>query len=170
MHRNPARVTVKLEFTIMSGDAPFPMAVANSRERVAERKRNAARPLLLKIATFCMVLSGASFAVSFIVSFVMSMKARESVLRESTGSYHATVFRVLQLYWEQNHDVGLSRPGVERRAFARGLVEGKQVWLDLGSFLEQCRRMKRPCIVQYHREPPAQFRQSRQAATLGRRR
>jgi hypothetical protein len=118
----------------MSVDAPSPAPIPDSRESVAERERNAARPLLLKIFTFCLVLSGAFFVVSLLVSFVMFMNARESVLRESSGSYHATAFRVLQPYWQQNN-IGTPRPGVERRAFARGLVEGKEEWLDLGSYL-----------------------------------
>ena len=119
----------------MPSDASFPAPVDASRDSITERERNAARPLLLKIFTFCLVLSGAFFLVSFIVSFVMFMNARESVHQESSGSYHATVFRVLQPYWQQGNDLGSSRPSVERRAFARGLVEGKQEWLDLGSYL-----------------------------------
>ncbi len=100
---------------------------------IAAGERNAAHPLLFKAATFCVVLFGAFFVASFIGSLVMFMNARESVIRESTGSYHATVFRVLQSYWEQRDDV--STRGVHRRAFARGIVEGKQEWLDLGPYL-----------------------------------
>ena len=119
----------------MSADASFPAPVRESREIIAERERNAARPLLLKVFTFCLVLSGAFFLVSFIVSVVMFMNARESIHHESVGSYHATLFRVLQPYWQQGNDISAPRAGVERRAFARGLVEGKEEWFDLGSYL-----------------------------------
>ncbi len=115
--------------------APSPASIADPRASIAGRERNAARPRLLKVATFWLVLSGALFGASFIVSFVMFMNARESVLRESTGTYHATVFRVLQPYWQQGNDINSPRIGMQRRAFARGIVEGQQEWLDLGTYL-----------------------------------
>jgi hypothetical protein len=132
---NRAFPAAKLKITAVQTDIEFLFASDDSREAIAERERNAAHPYLLKAATFCLVLSGAFLVVSFMFSFVMFMNARESVLRESTGSYHTSTFRVLQSYWQQGSDLSSSRPGVQRRAFARGLVEGNQEWMDLGPYL-----------------------------------
>jgi len=97
---------------------------------------------------FCLVLSGAFLVASLMFSFVMFMNARESVLRESTGSYHASTFRVLQSYWEQSNDLSGARPRLQPRAFARGLVEGNQEWLDLGPYFVVVPSRKRtPCIA-----------------------
>src|SRR5438132_12749773 len=105
-------------------------------QSISVRARRACHPPLLRIATLCFILSGAFFVVSFMFSFVMFMNARESVLRESTGVYHPGTFRVLQSYGQEHKGGGwLSGTGVQRRAFARGLVEGNQEWVDLGPYL-----------------------------------
>jgi len=120
----------------MSTYGGFPSHNPDARESISERERSAAHPLLFRIVTFCPILSGAFFVVSFMFSFVMFMNARESVLRESTGVYHPATFRVLQSYGQEHKGGGwLSGTGVQRRAFARGLVEGNQEWVDLGPYL-----------------------------------
>jgi hypothetical protein len=85
----------------MPTDVEFRSLTDDSRESIAERERRAAHPYLLKAATFGLVLSGAFLVVSVMFTFVMFMNARESVLRESPGNYHASTFRVLQSYWQQ---------------------------------------------------------------------
>jgi hypothetical protein len=119
----------------MPTNVEFRSLTDDSRESIAERERRAAHPYLLKAATFGLVLSGAFLVVSVMFSFVMFMNVRESVLRESPGSYHASTLRVLQSYWQQSNDLAGARPGLQQRAFARGLVEGNQEWMDLGPYL-----------------------------------
>jgi hypothetical protein len=119
----------------MSTYGGFPPPNDDSRESVAERERNAAHPRLLRIATFCLALSGAFFVISFMVSFVMFMNSRESNIRESTGSYHATTFRVLEAYGLDRNPLGAQKRGVQSMPFARGVVEGKEERMDLGTYL-----------------------------------
>jgi hypothetical protein len=106
-----------------------------TREQVAEQERNAARPNLLQVANLGVLLSGGLLLASFIGSFVMFMNARESVQRESEGTHHASSFRVLQSDWEEAAPRGRGGGVNETRAFARGLVEGNEEWMDLIPYL-----------------------------------
>lgn len=101
------------------------------RAGIAWQEQNAGHPNLLRIANFCVALSGAFFLVSFLASFVMFMNAREQWQRESAGNYHASSFRVLQSYWQKRSPGSLGAGGRETRAFARGMVEGNEEWMDL---------------------------------------
>jgi hypothetical protein len=86
------------------------------------------------VAKFGVLLSGALFAVSLIAAVVMFMNSREQWQRESAGNYHASSFRVLQSYWNKGRPRG--QPGdLAIQASARGLVEGKEEWMDLGPYL-----------------------------------
>jgi hypothetical protein len=118
----------------MSTYGGFPSHNPDSRESISERERSAAHPLLLRIVTFCLILSGAFFVVSFMFSFVMFMNARESVLRESTGVYHPATFRVLQSYG-QEHKGGGWLSGTGGRGFAR-------IW---GRIWKLCPKTRKQC-------------------------
>jgi hypothetical protein len=101
---------------------------------VARQEQNAAYPGLLRVANVGVLLSGALFAVSLIAAVVMFMNAREQWQRESAGNYHASSFRVLQSYWKKGSARGY--PGdLGIRASARGLVDGKEEWMDLAPYL-----------------------------------
>lgn len=105
-----------------------------TRQEIEEQERNAVHPKILRVANFCVGLSVGLFAAAFIASFVMFMNAREDALRRSVGTYHASSFRVLQSYWQK----GTTRSGTmdsPTRAFARGVVEGHEEWMDLIPFL-----------------------------------
>jgi hypothetical protein len=106
------------------------------REGVAKQERNPAHPQLLRAATFCVPLSGALFLVSCMITFVTFMNAREQWQRESAGSYHTSSFRVLQSYWQKRSPGRLGAGGShETRAFARGMAEGNEEWMDLVPYL-----------------------------------
>lgn len=105
-----------------------------TRQEVEEQERSAAHPKLLRVANFGVGLSMALLVASFIASFVMFMNAREDRRSESTGTYHASSFRVVQSYWRK----GTARSRTTdspTRAFARGIVEGHEEWMDLIPFL-----------------------------------
>lgn len=109
-----------------------------TREEIAEQERNALHPRLLQVANMAVLLSGGLLLVSFIGSFVMFMNAREDAQQESVGTYRVSSFQVLQSYWQKGtpHSVR-SGAGVDSptRAFARGLVEGHEEWMDLIPYL-----------------------------------
>ena len=105
-----------------------------TRQEVEEQERNAVHPKLLRVATVGVGLSLGLLVASFIASFVMFMNAREDARSESVGSYHASSFRVVQSYLQK----GTARSGTmdtPTRAFARGVVEGHEEWMDLVPFL-----------------------------------
>lgn len=105
-----------------------------SRQEIEEQERNAVHPRLLRVANFGVGLSVGLLVASFIASFVMFMNAREDAQSESAGTYHASSFRVLQSYWQK----GTAKSGTmdsPTRAFARGVVEGHEEWMDLIPFL-----------------------------------
>jgi len=104
------------------------------RDGVARQEQNAARPGLLRVANFGVLMSGALFAVSLIATAVMFMNSREQWQRESVGDYHASSFRVLQSYWKKGRPTGILADR-NTEASARGLVEGKEEWMDLLPFL-----------------------------------
>jgi hypothetical protein len=104
------------------------------RDAIARQERNAAHPGLLRVANFGVLLSGALFAVSLIAAVVMFMNAREQWQRLSAANYHASSFRVLQSYWKKGKP-GPQLADLNVRASARGLVEGKEEWMDLGPYL-----------------------------------
>jgi hypothetical protein len=106
-----------------------------TREEVAEQDRNARSPNLLRVANMGVALSGALLFTSFLGSFVMFMNAREDAQHESVGTYHPSSFRVLQPYWQKGTTGTRTVPGSPTRAFARGLVEGKEEWMDLIPYL-----------------------------------
>ena len=111
-------------------------AVPLDRADIAKQEQNAGHPGLLRVANFCVALSGALFLASFLISFVMYMNAREQTQRESAGNYRASSFRVLQSYWQKGSPGTMGAGGKrETRAFARGLVEGKEEWMDLVPYL-----------------------------------
>lgn len=106
-----------------------------TREEVAAQERNARSPNLLRVANMGVALSGAFLFMSFLASFVMFMNAREDAQQESVGTYHPSSFRVLQSYWQKGTPGTPRTPSSPTRAFARGLLEGKEEWMDLIPFL-----------------------------------
>lgn len=111
-------------------DNDAPSFLGNPRKAASsETEPPAAHPHWLRVGNFCVALFGAFFLVSFLFSFVLFMNAREDANRESVGSYHASTFRVLQSYWQKG------RTSKDTRASARGLVEGKEEWMDLREYL-----------------------------------
>jgi hypothetical protein len=111
-------------------------AIPLDRAGIAKQEQNAGRPGLVHVANFCVALSGALFLVSFLISFVMYMNAREQAQRESAGNYRVSSFRVLRSYWQKGSPGTMGAGGKrETRAFARGLVEGKEEWMDLAPYL-----------------------------------
>lgn len=136
------RVPLADPHSLLAPRSPARSAVVNvpssgplDRDAIARQEQNAAHPGLLRVANFGVLLSGALFAFSLIAAVVMFMNAREQWQRESAGNYHATSFRVLQSYWEKR------KPGPQlgdrnfARASARGLVEGKEEWMDLAPYI-----------------------------------
>jgi hypothetical protein len=128
------------------------------REGIARQEQNAARPQLFRAVTFCVALSGALFLVSCMVTFVMFMNAREQWQRESAGNYHASSFRVRQSYWQKG-SVGTIGAGGRRetRAFARGMVEGKEEWMDLVPYLGFIPKDEEKYYAPFRREPSFPF-------------
>jgi len=63
-----------------------------SRQDIEEQERNAAHPVLLRIANIAVLLGGGLLIFAFIGSFVMFMNAREDIQQESVGTYHASSF------------------------------------------------------------------------------
>lgn len=87
------------------------------------------------MANFGVLLSGALFAVSLIATVVMFMNAREQWQRESAGKLSCALFsRPAVVLGKEKGGLQLGDRNFARTS-ARGLVEGKEEWMDLAPYL-----------------------------------
>lgn len=121
-------------------------------------------PMLVRMVNFAIALSGALFAATFLFGFVMFMNAREDWKTESSGGYRAAIFHVEQTYFERGKPGGPAGGRSDTMAYARGLVEGNEEWMDLLPVLgfipndedRVTRSVPRGAVIQVYYDPKLQ--------------
>jgi len=105
----------------------FPLQ-GDSEPQIPSRRPLAAQLLSLAIALCCV-----AFALALMFTFLVFMGSWTDWEHTQGQSYHATSFRVIQVYFEQPTK---GPPQV----FASGTVEGKKEWMDLLPYLKRVPR------------------------------